>query len=179
MATGTLPRWGNGQSAPQLISDEVTIASNLFDSQLREPLTRFFAKALRRNPEERFDTAVEMRIAWYNPFAEARFTDSHLPDPAEFQRALGAATLETPVLSLNLSTRAQNVLERENVNTVGDLAASQPRASVVCAVSEKRLARKSWTSFPPCEHDSLNWFSHQLLSYEILERRCASDCGPK
>ncbi|MCX6624637.1 MAG: protein kinase, partial [Acidobacteria bacterium] len=45
MAAGTLPRWGNGQSAPHLIPDEVTIASNLFDSQIREPLTRFFAFA--------------------------------------------------------------------------------------------------------------------------------------
>jgi serine/threonine protein kinase len=124
MATGTLPRWGNGQSAPHLILDEVTIASNLFDSQIREPLTRFFTKALRRDPEERFDTAVEMRIAWHNAFSEARFTESRLPDPTEFQRALDSATLETPILSLNLSTRAQNVLERENVNTVRDLVAT-------------------------------------------------------
>src|SRR5262249_42797796 len=45
MATGALPRWGNGQSAPHLIQDEVTIAANLFDSQVREPITHFFAKA--------------------------------------------------------------------------------------------------------------------------------------
>ena len=53
MATGTLPRWGNGQSAPHLIPDEVTIASNLFDSQVRQPLSAFFATALRRAPDER------------------------------------------------------------------------------------------------------------------------------
>src|SRR5581483_11225745 len=45
MAAGTLPRWGNGQSAPHLIADEVTLAANLFDPQLREPLTRFFSRA--------------------------------------------------------------------------------------------------------------------------------------
>ena len=126
MAAGTLPRWGNGQSAPHLIPDEVTIAANLFDSQIREPLTRFFARALRRRPAERFDTAAEMRHAWHAAFSEARFTESQAPDPTARTQALAAATPETPVLSLNLSTRAQNVLERENINTVADLAATPP-----------------------------------------------------
>jgi serine/threonine protein kinase len=126
MAAGTLPRWGNGQSAPHLIHDEVTIAANLFDSQVREPLTRFFARALRRKPEERFDTATEMRHAWHAAFSEARFTDSQVPDPTVHTKALAAATPETPLLSLGLSNRAQNILERENVNTVADLAAIQP-----------------------------------------------------
>lgn len=126
MATGTLPRWGNGQSAPHLISDEATIAANLLDSQVREPLTRFFARALRRNPSERFDTATEMKDAWHAAFSEAQITESQLPDPTARTKALDAATVETPVLSLSLSTRAQNILERENINTVGDLAATQP-----------------------------------------------------
>jgi serine/threonine protein kinase len=126
MAAGTLPRWGNGQSAPHLIEDEVTIASNLFDSQVRETLTRFFSKALRRKPEERFDTAAEMRKAWHAGFSEARFTESHAPDPSARTLAINNATPETPVLSLNLSTRAQNVLERENINTVANLVATQP-----------------------------------------------------
>jgi serine/threonine protein kinase len=126
MAAGTLPRWGNGQSAPQLIPDEVTIAANLFDSQVREPLARFFALALRRSPEERFDTATEMRHAWHVAFSEARLTESQSPDPTARTQALDAATPETPVLSLNLSVRAQNILERENLNTVADLAATAP-----------------------------------------------------
>jgi serine/threonine protein kinase len=126
MAAGTLPRWGNGQSAPQLIPDEVTIAANLFDSQVREPITRFFSRALRRSPDERFDTATEMRHAWHAAFSEARFTESQAPDPLAHTRALDAATSKTPVLSLNLSLRAQNILERENLNTVADLTATPP-----------------------------------------------------
>jgi serine/threonine protein kinase len=126
MAAGTRPRWGNGQSAPQLIPDEVTIAANLFDSQVREPLTRFFTRVLRRKPEERFDTATEMRHAWHAAFSEARFTESQAPDPTARTKALNAATPETPVLSLNFSTRALNILERENINTVADLAATTP-----------------------------------------------------
>jgi serine/threonine protein kinase len=126
MAAGKLPRWGNGQSAPQVIPDEVTVASNVFDSQVREPLTRFFSRALRRNPAERFDTASEMRLAWHTAFSEARFTDSQLPDPGARTQAIAAATPETPILSLQLSTRAQNILERENINTVADLVATSP-----------------------------------------------------
>jgi serine/threonine protein kinase len=126
MAAGALPRWGNGQSAPHLIPDQVTIASNLLDSQVREPLTAFFARALRRLPAERFDTAADMRAAWHAAFSEARFTDSHVPDPTARTLAINTATPETPILSLNLSTRAQNVLERENINTVGELVATAP-----------------------------------------------------
>jgi hypothetical protein len=49
-----------------------------------------------------------------------------VPDPTVHTKALAAATPETPLLSLGLSNRAQNILERENVNTVADLAAIQP-----------------------------------------------------
>ncbi len=152
MATGGRPRWGQGNSAPHLIPDEVTIAANTFDSQVREPLTRFFSKALRRNPEERFDTAAEMRIAWHSAFSEAQFTESHVPDPTARSLALESATPETPVLGLNLSTRAQNVLERENINTVADLVATPPsrfrrlrgvgdktRKEIIEIISELRL----------------------------------------
>jgi serine/threonine protein kinase len=124
MATGALPIWGNGQSAPHLIQDEVAIASNRFDSQVREALTAFFSRAFRRTPQDRFDTAIEMRGAWHAAFSEARFTDSHLPDPTARTQAIASASLETPVVSLHLSTRAQNVLERENINTVADLIAT-------------------------------------------------------
>jgi DNA-directed RNA polymerase alpha subunit len=91
---------------------------------MREPLTRFFARALRRKPEERFDTAKEMRDAWHAAFSEAHFTDWQLPDPTARTEALAAAAPETPILSLNLTTRALNILERENINTAGQLAAT-------------------------------------------------------
>ena len=71
-----------------------------------------------------YDTAAEMRDAWHATFSEARFTESHLPDPDARTLAFNTATAETPVISLNLSVRAQNILERENINTVADLVAT-------------------------------------------------------
>lgn len=48
MATGTLPRWGDGRSLPHLIPDEVTLRPELFPADLRDRFTAFFQKALRR-----------------------------------------------------------------------------------------------------------------------------------
>jgi DNA-directed RNA polymerase alpha subunit len=67
-----------------------------------------------------------MRKAWHAGFSEAAFTESHIPDLSARTLAINNSTPETPVLSLNLSMRAQNVLERENINTVADLVATQP-----------------------------------------------------
>src|SRR5436305_5816966 len=55
MATGSTPRWGDGQSAPHLIEDEVTIDSDLLDAPVRDSLFTFFHEALARDPKRRFD----------------------------------------------------------------------------------------------------------------------------
>jgi len=124
MATGTLPKWGDGQSDPHQLDCEATIESNLMDAAVREPLTRFFTQALRRDPAQRFDTAFEMRAAWHQVFHEARITESAALDAPAREQAIQTATLDTPILLLHMSTRAQNVLERENVSTVRDLLAT-------------------------------------------------------
>jgi hypothetical protein len=42
MATGTLPRWGDGKSDPALVDYEATIEAELFDPAVRERLGAFF-----------------------------------------------------------------------------------------------------------------------------------------
>ena len=49
MATGQLPTWGDGQSDPALIDDEVSVDAELFDPAIREALTGFFRTALARD----------------------------------------------------------------------------------------------------------------------------------
>src|SRR5205085_1268890 len=48
LATGTLPKWGDGRSEPSQLDCEATIDEELFDSALRETLVPFFKKALKR-----------------------------------------------------------------------------------------------------------------------------------
>jgi serine/threonine protein kinase len=64
MATGTLPRWGDGKSNPAVLDCEVTLDADMLEPSLREDLTEFFQRALRRDYRQRFDNAEEMLRAW-------------------------------------------------------------------------------------------------------------------
>ena len=68
MATGTLPRWGDGQSDPALLDEEVSVDAELFDPSVRDAFTAFFDKALARDFRGRFGNAEEMSRAWFRSF---------------------------------------------------------------------------------------------------------------
>lgn len=124
MATGALPRWGDGQSDPGMIDEEVHQDSELLDAVVRQSLSAFFRQALQRAPKERFDNAEEMLAGWRRAFEQADrppTTVSAEEQPDELRRACEKATLETSVSLLHLSTRAVNALDRAQVVTVGDL----------------------------------------------------------
>ena len=53
MATGSLPKWREDSTLPNLIPDEVTIRPELFPADLRDRFKAFFEKALRREFTER------------------------------------------------------------------------------------------------------------------------------
>jgi len=123
MATGKLPRWGDGQSDPALLNEEVTLQTEYFDPDLREGMVRFFSKALRRDYRERFDNCDETLRAWRSIFEEAAPAAEVTEPGEEFDRTalLETATINTQVALLGLSTRAKNALDRLNVITVKDL----------------------------------------------------------
>ena len=78
MATGDLPVWHDGKTDPTMVECEATIDAERFDPNLREQLTDFFRRALRRNPKERFDNAQQMLEAWQKVFSTARHADRHV-----------------------------------------------------------------------------------------------------
>ena len=122
LATGNPPKWGDGKSDPALLDCEATIDAEVFDASIRDQLTAFFTKALRRNPAERFDNAEEMLRAWRNCFegvVQPKFTEQE--DWEELKKLLQTATLDTAVSELGLGTRAVNALDRVNVLNVRDL----------------------------------------------------------
>lgn len=124
MATGTLPKFGDGRTAPHVSADEATIDSNLIESTVRDSLTFFFRRALKRDPAQRFESASDMVLTWDNIFREAEATPSRQPDPGETARAIESVTLESPISHLSLGTRAENILDRENIFTVSQLLAT-------------------------------------------------------
>ena len=89
MAAGSLPRWGDGQSEPAVLDCEATIDGDAFEPAVRERLTAFFEKALRRDYRDRFDNAQEMLRAWQQLFLAAARpeTVSDEPSPTPLARA--------------------------------------------------------------------------------------------
>jgi serine/threonine protein kinase len=125
LATGSLPKWGDGATDPSHLSPatEITVDAELFDPGLREPLSEFFRQAFRRDIGQRFDNAEEMLRAWRLCFqgldAARPLTD--VTDERQLAVSLDAATFDTPIPELGLGTRATNVLDRANILTVEDL----------------------------------------------------------
>lgn len=123
MTTGMLPRWGDGQSSAEVLDCEATLNPEFFDPNLRDAMVAFFGKALRRDYRERFDNAEDMLRAWRAIFeGAAEPTTRTTTDDGEGDLvALEGVTLTTQVVTLGLSTRAANALDRMNVITVQDL----------------------------------------------------------
>ncbi|MFD6754796.1 BREX system serine/threonine kinase PglW [Micromonospora gifhornensis] len=141
MATGTLPRWGNGAN-PATVSDEVTLDPAAFDPSVADRLVDFFAKALARDTADRFDTLDEMTDAWRAVFQE-------IPEPAAATDDTGGAVplgRSSPLEATELTARARSALERQNITTVGELLDAEPSAltrarGVPVATRKEILAR--------------------------------------
>ena len=126
MATGTTPRWGDGQSAPHLTDAEIVIDAELIDAPVREDLDEFFRRCFERNPKDRFDNAEEMLASWHDAFQRAAASDSRSADPAARKTALESLRPDALVSQLGLTTRAQNTLDRLGIVTAQELAAQPP-----------------------------------------------------
>jgi serine/threonine protein kinase len=123
MATGTLPVWGDNNSDPALLDCEVTIDRGLFDPHVREPMTEFFAKGLRREPRERFDNAEEMLRAWRRIF-EAATTHEPRPDARDpLENVSGSLAPQSSISELAYSPTALSVLEGMGIHNVRQLLA--------------------------------------------------------
>jgi serine/threonine protein kinase len=129
MATGIRPVWGDGRTDPvHLAEQEPRIDAELFDPAVRDGLQQFFTTALKRDPERRFDSSLQMRQAWRAVFATAarpRTTtdEGRAADSAALDRLADAASEGTPVVELGLSGAATSALERLGIATVSQLLA--------------------------------------------------------
>ncbi len=123
MAAGSLPCWGDGQSEPAVLECEATVDADAFEPAVREDLTAFFQKALRRDYRQRFDNADEMLRAWRRLFATAARPETDT-DPVGAEPTFSGieqARLDTLLAAMKLSARAMNAVERMGVHSVGDL----------------------------------------------------------
>ncbi|MFJ8967054.1 BREX system serine/threonine kinase PglW [Lentzea sp. NPDC102401] len=128
MASLELPAWGDDGTNPRFVTEPVTLSSELFEAPLREPLRTFFGRALHRDAEQRFGSALEMREAWQRVFTAldetgpAAVSSSGSDNPVELrQEAADRATLDAALDAAGLTLRAVAVAHRLGANTVGDL----------------------------------------------------------
>lgn len=109
LLTGTLPRRPNSPTQAAEVAPESLVES------CREGLTAFFDRALHPDVASRFSTAQELLQAWVEA-ANVRARASRPTKPIE------QTTADTPVWELELSDPARNALDRNRVNTAGELA---------------------------------------------------------
>jgi serine/threonine protein kinase len=149
MASGELPLWGDGSVLPHDTDPEQwpypKIASDGFDSAVREGLTDFFRTALHRDARMRFADLHEMQRAWQRVFAladqpvPARSSghpedgtdetvavgilppDETANDAARLDADAARANRDTRLLVAGLTPRAVSFLNGLDLNTVGDL----------------------------------------------------------
>ncbi|MFJ7158513.1 BREX system serine/threonine kinase PglW [Streptomyces sp. NPDC101118] len=103
MASGELPKWGDGSVLPRMTDPKQhpypTIAKDAFEPAVRDGLVSFFERALHRDAARRFPELKPMRDAWKKIFLDASQTvpSSHRsrhPEPAEHPAAVtGQATI--------------------------------------------------------------------------------------
>ncbi|MFE2686191.1 BREX system serine/threonine kinase PglW [Streptomyces mirabilis] len=78
MASGELPKWGDGSLLPRMTDQKEwpypTIAAEAFDPAVRDGLVAFFEKALHRDASKRFPELKPMRDAWRKVFLDASQT---------------------------------------------------------------------------------------------------------
>jgi serine/threonine protein kinase len=131
-----LPKWGLEDVAnPADTKDELVLDVEKFKPSVREGLTKFFAKALHRDPNERHDNAKEMRFAWEKVFMEAddQAVTTSTGEKVTTTIPLEKAQLDTLVAALDLSARALDALDSLDITTVKDLLA--------CSIHDIRLMR--------------------------------------
>jgi hypothetical protein len=119
-----LPQWGKDNVAdPAVTNDDLLLDEEKFKPSVREGLSKFFRKALHRDPDKRYDNAKEMRFAWEKVFMEA---DDQTVTTASGEKVtttipLEEAELDTLIAALDLSARARDALDTKNVTTVKQL----------------------------------------------------------
>ncbi|MDA8564150.1 BREX system serine/threonine kinase PglW, partial [Mariniblastus sp.] len=186
LATSKLPQWGQG-SNPAVVDCEATIDAEQFGSSARGALTKFFTKALRRDPSERFDNAEEMLRAWRKCFDGASEKPTTHHDEDELDALLAKATFETPISEIGLSNTALEALDTKNIMTVRDLMLRKPgrlkrmsgivgdvRREIIKVADKLRDRLGTPTESKPTQHDAPETeIDEQAASHASVDRLCA------
>ncbi len=119
MATGVLPRWGDGQTNPAVVACKLVLEEERFPPELRASLGGFFRRALARDASQRFDNAEELRTAFRQALESRQAEDQIGAERTDWSQVAAA----TPVTELGLSPAGVQALDRVGILRAGDLVA--------------------------------------------------------
>lgn len=119
MATGELPRFGDGRSAPAAVAAEAAIDEEAFEASVAPQLAALFRTALRREAGQRFGTTQELLRAWRDAFERAAPSTGRTEEgPLDARATARRAGLDDPLVALGLPPRVLELLERRGAATV-------------------------------------------------------------
>jgi serine/threonine protein kinase len=176
MATGELPRFGDGRSDPAAIADEADVDDHSFDASVAPQLADFFRTALRRNAVERFGTTEEMLRAWREVFERVDTTTTGHDEEGGFDAAEVAAraSLDDPLVALDIPARVSELLERLGASKVRDaLSIDIVDLSRTPGVGNqtRRVARDLMRALRDRFADRLAGVADKSLSVDLLVQR--------
>ncbi|MDJ1130789.1 BREX system serine/threonine kinase PglW [Streptomyces iconiensis] len=134
MASGELPKWGDGSVPPHMTDPEKfpcpVVQADAFEPAVRDGLVAFFRKALHRDTAERFPDLKPMRDAWKRIFLDASqaVPSNHrsrhpepapAPDPAEGERPAKIADAEPLTADEQRERLAGSVTRDTHLTTAG------------------------------------------------------------
>ncbi|MFI7446464.1 BREX system serine/threonine kinase PglW [Nonomuraea sp. NPDC049714] len=143
MASGELPRWGDGKVSPRQTDEAYpAVAADAFDPAIRDGLVGFFRKAMHRDAGQRFGELKKMQDAWKKIFLDLAETTPSAgrasrhpapeqapaiadaePESVERQRdrLAAEATPQTHLSAAGLTPAAESFLYGLGLTTVGTL----------------------------------------------------------
>jgi serine/threonine protein kinase len=170
MATGVLPRWGDGKSHPGVDKEApLVLEAERFDPAVREKLTQFFGTALHRERKKRFHNAEEMLKAWSQVFkGQQAESEKSQANARELEALISQATLDTTLASLRLEVRMLRALEHLNAHTVKEFL-QLSGGSILTASGVGHKTRKKLVELQDDLRDRLEDELLQLASEESPE----------
>ena len=172
MATGTKPVWGDGQSDPVATAAEVHLAESLFEPEVAPAMVAFFAQALAREADARFDDVHAMAHAWSAVFPASSMSQVQEPDVAARDAMAAQAVLTTGLAQAGLTARAASAARRLGADTVGQLLDVSPfdinntPGIGVLVRSELQRRRRAWAQRLGRDSSAESVFQAQLRSIE-------------
>jgi len=127
MASGELPKWGDGSVPPRMTDAKEwpypTIAAEAFDPAVRDGLVAFFQKALHRDAGKRFPELKPMRDAWRKVFLEASQT---VPSSHRSRHPAAATTEEGTPAAVAIADAEPETAEQQRDRLAAEVTRATP-----------------------------------------------------